>query len=108
MAIGFSTGIKPYFTACYRERVQCIFDLWSPADVQTNWQDIHDRLNDGSMPKAGCPEIVWDAARTKFLSDLRIGKTALPTLRLFCRSSAAGIGRGTGLASRCGRRRILF
>jgi hypothetical protein len=70
MASGFLTGIKPYFTACYRERMEFIFDLWSPADVQTNWQDIYDRVNDGSMPKAGCPEGVWDATRrAKFLSD---------------------------------------
>jgi len=50
--------------------MEFIFDLWSPTDVQANWQDIYDRVNDGSMPKAGCPEGVWDAARrTKFLSD---------------------------------------
>jgi hypothetical protein len=70
MATSFAADIKPYFTECYRNRMLFFCDLWSAGDVQANWQDIHDRVDNGSMPKAGCPEGVWnDAQRQSFLTD---------------------------------------
>jgi len=77
MATTFADTIKPYFTACYRAHMIDVanLDLWSPADVKDNWQDIHDRVaipagQPGSMPKAGCPEGVWDdKTRAQFLKD---------------------------------------
>ena len=70
MATSFAANIMPYFTTCYRQHMLFFCDLWSAADVQANWQDIHDTVSNGSMPRPGCPEGVWDAAqRQKFLSD---------------------------------------
>jgi hypothetical protein len=72
MATGFLADIKPYFTSCYRQHMLFFCDLWSAGDVQANWQDIHDRVADGSMPKAGCPEGVWDdLRRQQFLADFQ-------------------------------------
>jgi hypothetical protein len=70
MATSFAANIKPYFTDCYRKHMLFFCDLWSADDVQSNWQDIYDRVSDGSMPRAGCPEGVWDkTTQQKFLSD---------------------------------------
>jgi hypothetical protein len=79
----FNDTIKPYFTACYRAHMLDVgvFDLWSKAEVQANWQDIFDRVSipagqPGSMPKAGCPEGVWDdKTRAQFLTDFQDWKT---------------------------------
>ena len=77
MAMSFATDIKPYFSACYRQHMQFYCDLWSAEDVQNHWQDIYESVDDGSMPKLGCPEGVWDAARRgKFLSDFTNWKNA--------------------------------
>jgi hypothetical protein len=52
-------------------------DLWSLDDVKKNWQDIFNRVSipagqKGSMPKAGCPEGVWDdLTRQQFLKDFQ-------------------------------------
>jgi hypothetical protein len=71
----FEQTIKPYFTDCYRQRMMFYCDLWSASDCQGNWQDIYDAVADGSMPKAGCPEGVWDATRQKqFLADFQSWK----------------------------------
>lgn len=76
MAVSFAAKIKPYFTACYRQHMIYFCDLWSAGDVQVNWQDIHDHVQDGSMPKAGCPEGVWSPTqRDNFLKDFSAWKT---------------------------------
>jgi len=75
MAVTFQQTIKPYFTQCYRQKMLFLFDLWSAQDCQTNWQDIFEAVDNGSMPKAGCPEGVWDdARRQQFLSDFQAWK----------------------------------
>ncbi len=79
MAVTFVYTIKPYFTPCYRAHMLDVgvFDLWSADDVKNNWQDIFDRVSipagqSGSMPKAGCPEGVWDdKTRAQFLKDFQ-------------------------------------
>jgi hypothetical protein len=54
-----------------------VFDLWNKQDVQNNWDDIFDRTSRpsgtaGSMPRAGCPEGVWDdSTRARFLQDFQ-------------------------------------
>ena len=73
--VKFETTIKPYFTECYRRHMLFFCDLWVLTDCKTNWQDIHDSVEDGSMPKAGCPEGVWDDQKRKeFLSDFQAWK----------------------------------
>jgi hypothetical protein len=53
------------------------FDLWDPAQVQVEWQNITDQVNAGNMPAVGCPEGVWDAlTKAQFLSDFQAWKTA--------------------------------
>lgn len=75
MATTFAINIKPYFTDCYRQHMLFYCDLWSSGDCQTNWQDIYDSVQAGSMPKAGCPEGVWDArTQQQFLSDFQAWK----------------------------------
>jgi hypothetical protein len=74
-SVTFLGTIKPYFTTCYRERMMFYCDLWSSRDCQANWQDIYDSVANGSMPKPGCPEGVWDTDRQhQFLSDFRAWK----------------------------------
>ena len=74
-AVGFDQTIKPYFTACYRQHMMFMFDLWSAADCQDNWDPINDSVVNKSMPRAGCPEGVWDdAMRQKFLADFKAWK----------------------------------
>jgi hypothetical protein len=75
----FADTIKPYFTPCYRAHMLDVgvFDLWNKQDVQNNWDDIKDRTSRaagtaGSMPKAGCPEGVWDdSTRQRFQQDFQ-------------------------------------
>jgi hypothetical protein len=70
--IGFQSTIKPFFTACYRAHMLDIMslDLWDASAVQSNWDDINTAVSNGSMPKTGCPEGVWDeGTKTLFLSD---------------------------------------
>jgi hypothetical protein len=75
MAVTFQQTIKPYFTQCYQQKMLFYCDLWSAQDCQTFWQDIFDAVNNGSMPKQGCPEGVWDdARRQQFLSDFQAWK----------------------------------
>ncbi|HET6957200.1 MAG TPA: hypothetical protein VFI56_11475 [Vicinamibacterales bacterium] len=77
MTTGFEAQIKPYFTVCYRDHMRFMFDLWSLADVQANWQDIHDSVISRRMPRAGCPEGVWsDDTRTRFLADFTAWRDA--------------------------------
>src|SRR5262245_54377043 len=52
---GFVSVVKQFFTDCYRSHMLFMFDLWDPAQVQTNWQAIHDAVANGAMPAAGCP-----------------------------------------------------
>jgi hypothetical protein len=78
----FVDHIKPYFTPCYRAHMLGVgvFDLWDKQQVQDNWDDIFQRTGRpagtaGSMPKAGCPEGVWDdATRQQFLQDFQAWK----------------------------------
>jgi len=73
--ITFNQDIKPYFTPCYRTKMLFFCDLWKSKDCQTNWQDINNRVADGTMPKAGCPEGVWDSSRRQqFLGDFQAWK----------------------------------
>ncbi len=73
--VTFEQTIKPYFTTCYREHMMFFCDLWLASDCKTNWQDIHDSVSDGSMPKEGCPEGIWDQNKqAKFLSDFQAWK----------------------------------
>ena len=77
--VGFQSTIKPYFTACYRTHMLNVvaLDLWDPNAVKNNWDDINDEVSSGDMPKAGCPEGVWDAATQQlFLSDFLAWKNA--------------------------------
>lgn len=77
MAVSFESTIKPYFTDCYHQHMLFFCDLWLASDVQANWQDINDEVSRGNMPKAGCPEGVWDdATRQQFLSDFTAWKNA--------------------------------
>lgn len=52
---GFAATVKPFFTQCYQQHMQFMFDLWNPSDVQNNWQAIHDAVANGNMPIPGCP-----------------------------------------------------
>jgi hypothetical protein len=75
MPATFSGTIKPYFTDCYRDHMTFMFDLWSLADVQNNWQAIYDAVDNGSMPREGCPEGVWDDnQKRRFLADFQAWK----------------------------------
>jgi hypothetical protein len=75
----FADTIKPYFTPCYRAHMLDVgvFDLWNKQNVQDNWDDIKERTSraagtNGSMPKAGCPEGVWDdLTRQRFQQDFQ-------------------------------------
>ncbi len=79
MATTYVDTIKPYFTPCYRAHMLDVgvFDLWVLDQVKNFWQDIFDRVSipagkPGSMPKAGCPEGVWDdLTRQQFLKDFQ-------------------------------------
>jgi hypothetical protein len=77
--VGFQSTIKPFFTACYRTHMLNVLDLdlWDPAACQTSWQDIRDSVDNKSMPRAGCPEGVWDDnTRALFLRDFDAWKAA--------------------------------
>jgi hypothetical protein len=77
--VGFQSTIKPFFTACYRTHMLNIMDLdlWNAQAVQSDWDSINQAVTSGSMPKAGCPEGVWDAAtRALFLNDFTAWKNA--------------------------------
>jgi hypothetical protein len=77
MQIGFLTTIKPYFTACYRDHMLFMMDLWDSADVEGNWQAIFDSVENGSMPRAGCPEGTWTKERgQQFLDDFQNWKNS--------------------------------
>ncbi len=52
---GFAAVVKPFFTDCYRTHMMFMFDLWDKGQVQANWQAIHDAVQGGAMPAAGCP-----------------------------------------------------
>jgi hypothetical protein len=77
MALGFASNVRPYFTACFRAHMIKFgdFDLWSAADVEQKWQEIHDRVDGGDMPPptgtpGACPEGGWDQLTKKqFLAD---------------------------------------
>jgi hypothetical protein len=78
-SVGFQSTIKPFFTACYRSHMVNAtgLDLWDAGQVQSSWDDINSAVSSGSMPMAGCPEGVWDAATRKlFLSDFLAWKNA--------------------------------
>jgi hypothetical protein len=76
---GFQSTIKPFFTACYRSHMinYSGLDLWDAGQVQDGWDDINSYVSSGAMPKAGCPEGVWDKATQQlFLSDFLAWKNA--------------------------------
>jgi hypothetical protein len=77
--VGFQSTIKPFFTACYRTHMLNVLDLdlWDPAAVKGSWHDINGSVSNGSMPRAGCPEGVWDAnTKALFLRDFLAWKNA--------------------------------
>jgi hypothetical protein len=78
--MSFATTIKPYFTPCYRAHMLNYgdqFDLWDPAQVQQEWQPIHDNVKGNNMPAVGCPEGIWDTlTRAQFLADFTAWQTA--------------------------------
>jgi hypothetical protein len=77
--IGFQSTIKPFFTSCYRSHMLVVMqlDLWDPGAVKAGWDDINDAVTSGLMPKAGCPEGVWDAnTKALFLNDFGAWKNA--------------------------------
>jgi hypothetical protein len=83
MAATFVDTIKPYFTPCYRAKmldVDDTFDLWDKTVVQNNFDSIVNRVSlpatdPHRMPKAGCPEGVWeDVTRAQFLADFQAWK----------------------------------
>jgi hypothetical protein len=52
-------------------------DLWDPANVQSQWQLIYNKVSTGDMPAQGCGEGVWDqTTMNQFLSDFQAWKTA--------------------------------
>ncbi len=73
ITVTFEQVIKPYFTPCYRAhmiKMGTKIDLWDVNTVKNNFQDIRDAVADNSMPKAGCPEGIWDThTRAQFLVD---------------------------------------
>lgn len=78
-SIGFQSTIKPFFTACYRSHMLNVMglDLWDAGAVQGGWDDINGAVTNGSMPKAGCPEGVWDQRTQQlFLGDFLAWKNA--------------------------------
>lgn len=71
-AITFEQTIKAYFTPCYRTHMLFFCDLWLAGDCQTHWQAIYASVANGSMPKPGCPEGIWDSQKQQqFLSDFQ-------------------------------------
>ncbi len=78
LRMSFESVIKPYFTPCYRAHmVHFKLDLWDYDSVKQNWQGIHDTVKNKSMPKAGCPEGVWDdSTRDQFIADFVAWKAA--------------------------------
>jgi hypothetical protein len=73
--ISYQANIKSYFTQCYRDHMAFMFDLWSPGDVEANWDAIDDSVKGGRMPRAGCPEGVWDdQTKDQFLADFQAWK----------------------------------
>jgi hypothetical protein len=53
------------------------FDLWDPAAVQKEWNQINNQVTGGNMPAAGCPEGVWDnLTQQQFLTDFKAWKAA--------------------------------
>ncbi len=78
-SVGFQSTIKPFFTACYRSHMINVsgLDLWDGSQVQGDWDGINSEVQSGAMPKAGCPEGVWDSkTRAQFLSDFLAWKNA--------------------------------
>jgi hypothetical protein len=72
LTVTFAQTIKPYFTACYHSHMLFFCDLWVASDCQVNWQAIYDSVANGSMPRKGCPEGVWDKkTQQQFLSDFQ-------------------------------------
>jgi hypothetical protein len=52
-------------------------DLWDASQVQASWDDINSQVTDKLMPKAGCPDGVWDqTTRALFLKDFLAWKNA--------------------------------
>jgi len=52
-------------------------DLWDYDTVKQKWQDIHDTVKTKMMPRAGCPEGVWDDfTRDQFIADFVAWKAA--------------------------------
>jgi len=75
IALTFEQNIKPYFSECYRKHMKFFCDLWQSNDCQQHWQDIYDSVADGSMPKPGGPEGVWDSTKQQqFLTDFQAWK----------------------------------
>lgn len=75
LTVTFNFVIKPYFTPCYRAHMiksRPFIDLWDYDVVKQHWQEIHDAVQppDKFMPRAGCPEGVWDdRTRDQFIID---------------------------------------
>lgn len=77
LRMSFDSVIKPYFTPCYRAHMIRGLDLWDYDTVKQKWQDIHDTVKNKSMPRAGCPEGVWDdSTRDQFIADFVAWKAA--------------------------------
>lgn len=77
--VGFLSTIKPFFTPCYRTHMLNVMDLdlWDPNAVKASWDDINDSVVSKDMPRAGCPDGVWDdATRNLFLADFLAWKNA--------------------------------
>lgn len=75
LPVGFEATIKPYFTRCYRDHMLFMFDLWSLGGVVANWDVINDSVKNRRMPRAGCPEGVWDDGRRgQILADFQAWK----------------------------------
>ncbi len=49
----FERDIRPMFREKDRQRMEWAFDLWNPADVTENADQILERLEDGDMPCDG-------------------------------------------------------
>jgi hypothetical protein len=74
--VGFASSIKPYFTATHRAHMMMYgnkFDLWDPAQVQKEWNNINTKVATRDMP----PDGEWDdMTKDRFLVDFAAWKAA--------------------------------
>jgi len=69
-----SSGSSPTKWPC-ADRMAVLLRFVGAGRLQKQVQDINDSVADGSMPRPGCPEGVWDSAKQQqFLKDFQAWK----------------------------------